>query len=99
MIRTIEEMEQDDDLGGSTVSVGDVLLFAVVAGDYLRAKRRRFPLSDPDIESDHRNDNSTSNHRGAIVNDIIRKAIIIEDQYFPLNGVNYLFNYNKEYVE
>lgn len=104
MIRTIEEMEKTDALAtvDNFISVSDVLLFAIVAGDYLRAKRRRFPLDDPDGKSDHVNDNTTFNLRALVMSDEIHKGIVIENYYFRLNVLSdgpYLFDYTKEYIE
>lgn len=43
MVRTIYEMEENDALESNSLS--DTLAYCIVAGDYLRARRRRFALN------------------------------------------------------
>lgn len=57
MIRTSEEMEADNKLFSplGQISFQQALALAIVAGDYLRARRRRYPLNritigDDDVE-------------------------------------------------
>lgn len=51
MIRTIDQMESESLLiDYNCYNVSDTLTFCIVAGDYLRAKRRRFPLDVKEVD-------------------------------------------------
>ena len=105
ILRTIDEMEIDDVLCKQNITVSDVLLFAIVAGDYLRAKRRRYPLATKLGNAENLLDNTTSNLREGQrprIKDEIFKMVLIEDRYFIeayFESPSYLFNYEREYIE
>lgn len=110
MIRTIEEMEMSDTLQ-SYCNVSDVLAFCIVASDYLRAKRRRFPLG---IRAwgelmDNLNDScSWYLHLDENTLDLQDVVINVGEQicfsYLRLSGnndteIDHLWDYTKEYVD
>lgn len=108
MIRTIEEMEKDDKLEYQDygLSLSDTLAFCIVASDYLRARRRRYPLaleinlitSDRDIFDDNECDDTTFNYSGNwSFNMLVTRAYAITDK--PRNTYYLLWDYRKEYIE
>lgn len=106
-MRTIEQLEDSDVLIGHNIS--DTLAYCITAGDWLRAKRRRYPLSGfdkLDWES-----STTQNYRALYeeankyrdIMEIVGAAVTFIYAYPETAKVSdtafYLFDLRKEYLE
>ena len=101
-LRTIEELEDSDALIGSSVS--DTLAFCIVASDYMRARRRRFPLSLSERKDEYIDDN-VAVYMGYDYKNRLDDLILSEDNILysyttPIfESVDPLWDYGKEYLE
>ena len=104
MIRTIDEMDLEDALV-STVSVSDTLAFCIVASDYMRARRRRFPLATQDANVHDLYDDTTAFFdKPEYVNIPTyfgwKAGRVVTFVYGTFKNESfYLFNSSKEYLE
>lgn len=100
-MRTIQELDAQDQLTGLNVS--DTLAFCIVASDYMRARRRRFPLQGSSY-SDCSNYNvsfymsiDTGRYNSRVSQE--ETILIVYPQAFGhiSKHQTFLWNYSKEY--
>lgn len=104
-MRTIEQLEEDDALFFTTngsnkvvfASVSDTLAFCIVASDYLRARRRRYPLAYSEGPLLFIDDNTTFNlaNRTSFEHNLT--------SFYPTVGGDlsciFMWDYSREYLE
>lgn len=101
-MRTIEQLEEDDQLLGPPLS--DILAFCIVASDYLRAKRRRFPKTlflPYDLIRGFPSDRTIDN-RTYYYTQQYTYEVFAENKYCNHGDISYgyyLWDYYKEYVD
>ena len=104
-MRTIDELDASDQLYRKHCTVSDVLAFCIVAGDWLRAKRRRYPLGlilqpRESLSEENKSDDATFNSTN-----IMLTSTRVTHSYFPLKSLEttrktiLLWDYSKEYVD